>query len=106
MAKKQPFRDADEKDELRWEIERLVTTGRALEKLRADPAFATYRLISTDAALPLLPTQNELTAAKDVMLRSAECLVHYYNLRRRWDDDELTVSAERPSFEQDNDTPF
>ncbi len=49
--------------------------------------------------MPLLPTQDEMTTAKAVMERAAECLLQHYNLRRRWDDDELPI-------EQDNKTPF
>ena len=105
-GKPQPFRNADEKDELRWEIERLITLGRRLEKLRANPAYAAYLLAPVDKAVPLLPTQDEMTAARAVMERAATCLLHHYHLRRRWDGDELTIEPERSPTDQDNDTPF
>lgn len=105
-ANPQTFRNADEKDELRWKIERLIKTGRSIERLRADPAFSTYLLAPAEKAIPLMPTQDEMTAAKAVLERAALCLMHHYNLRRRYDDEEMALIPEGSPFEQDNDTPF
>ena len=104
--KPQPFRDADEKDELLSEIRRLMQTAAALGKVRSLPALVAYRLTSADTAAPLLPTQDEMAVAQAALQQTAVCLVHHYNLRRRWDDDELALTPERDELEQDNDTPF
>ncbi|WP_158744014.1 hypothetical protein [Acidisphaera sp. L21] len=84
-----PFRDSEERDDLRWKIANVNSVGRLLDAVHRDPALAEYRGPVVGVAPPKLPSVAEIEQARNVLERAAACLVHHYGQRRRPDDPDL-----------------
>ena len=99
-----PFRDAVERDEMRWRIDCLGGAARELAGIRHDPAAAFYLDAGSDT--PGLPSSADIVRACEVLEDVRTCLVHLYGQRRRPDKDpELRFQPDQPS-EIDDDQPF
>ena len=90
-----PFRDADERDELRWRIDCLGGASRELAVLRRGPALVSYLRARHD--LPELPSAASIVRACEALDNAQACLAQLYGQRRRLADPELRLRPDQPS---------
>ncbi len=102
------FRDADERDDMAWNIRTLKQARRQLSQLHESHDLAAYHLAATESGIPLLPSPADLDQAQATLHQVARCLAHLYEAKLEPGDRGLTrhdVDDPDPA-EQDNDTPL